>query len=172
MVFAYHDGGQVKGEAAFDDGTAAMDANITVKDADGNLVGKTKTGSEGGFALTLSEGKPPFEVEVNDGTGHRATFSLEAAEAAPPEEAGQPAPTPAAGEQAAPAVAVASGDLLTKSEFKRILRQELKPIKSQVARMASAKKVSVRDIIGGLGWILGLVGVALWCRARKERPKK
>ena len=57
----------------------------------------------------------------------------------------------------------------TPEEVERIvnaaLDAKLSPIKHLLAEQVEAGP-SLRDIIGGIGWIFGLVGVAAYCRRR------
>lgn len=166
-VFAYMDGGQLKGEGAYSDGSAAAQARIMVRDADGKDAGSSKTDSEGAFALKLGPGRAPFLVEIDDGAGHRGTFEFtpEAAAAAP-----QPAAqASAANTDAAPAAAPATSTL-TRDEVADLLRRELAPIKRQLARLDAGPSFGFREIVGGLGWIVGLAGLALWWSRRKKPP--
>ena len=50
--------------------------------------------------------------------------------------------------------------------FKSILEQELAPIKRSLAK-ASEQKPGFRDIMGGIGYLLGLAGLAAWLKNRK-----
>lgn len=48
------------------------------------------------------------------------------------------------------------------------LDEKLAPLRLQISRMAEAdQSARMRDIIGGIGWIIGLVGIAAWFK----RPK-
>lgn len=76
--------------------------------------------------------------------------------------AGQAAPS-----AAAPVSAVSGG--ATPAEIERIvdaaLDAKLSPIKRMLAEQAEAGP-NLRDIIGGIGWIFGLIGVAAYFRRR------
>ena len=76
--------------------------------------------------------------------------------------AGQAAPS-----AAAPVAAVSGG--ATPAEIERIvdaaLDAKLSPIKRMLAEQTEAGP-NLRDIIGGIGWIFGLIGVAAYFRRR------
>lgn len=177
-VVAYPDGNQLRGEGGYSDGSLAANARIKVIDADGKMIGETRTSSDGTFGLVLLEGRAPFEVEINDGAGHRSTFTLSESDMAPLLEAENHI-----GEEVSPddkeqrndeikdkairEVEAANGSI-THEEWVRILRQELAPIKSQLAQLSAQKKTSPADIMGGLGWIAGLIGLGMWWNSRKK----
>ena len=68
---------------------------------------------------------------------------------------------------AAPVAAVSGG--ATPAEIERIvdaaLDAKLSPIKRMLAEQTEAGP-NLRDIIGGIGWIFGLIGVAAYFRRR------
>ena len=49
----------------------------------------------------------------------------------------------------------------------RLLDQKLAPIKAQLAQQNAQDPVTLHDVVSGLGWILGLVGIAAWFMSRK-----
>ncbi len=98
--------------------------------------------------------------------GHRATFALaEAPGAAPPAAA----PAAPAAPAAASAPVVVPGGNLGQEELAGLLREELAPLKAQLARLAAAQeRAGVREVVGGLGWIAGLFGLAAWWAGRRR----
>jgi len=57
---------------------------------------------------------------------------------------------------------------LVEAAAARAVEEKLTPLKLELARMAAQEQSTrMRDIIGGIGWIIGLVGVAAWFK----RPK-
>jgi nickel transport protein len=52
----------------------------------------------------------------------------------------------------------------------RLLDQKLAPIKAQLAQQNAKDPVTLHDVVSGLGWILGLVGIAAWFLGRKAKP--
>jgi nickel transport protein len=170
-VYAYVADGMILGEGYFSNGNRAMDSQVEVRDADGKPVGQARTDDQGRFSLPLSDlqagARPPLEVVLRAGEGHQATFALKAAgPASPAGEGGEPAAAPAA-VQAATAPVGLSGP-----EVERIVgtavAQGLAPLSAQVAQLAERQdKVAFRDIIGGLGWIAGLFGVAAYLAGRR-----
>jgi nickel transport protein len=55
-----------------------------------------------------------------------------------------------------------------QAAVERALDRKLAPIRAMLARMEADRGIGVQDVVGGLGWILGLVGLAAWMRYRKQ----
>lgn len=165
VVAAYLTGGRLQGEGAYNDGSVAQGANITVLAADGRVLAETKTDNEGYFDIPAPSGGFPWKIVLSDGAGHRAEFELEAeAEAA---TAG-PAQAPAAADQPA-GQSVSLDRAQMEAAMAAVLDRRLAPIKAQLARLASEQPGRLSQIVGGIGWILGLVGVAAFFQARRRR---
>lgn len=164
-VFAYIDGGLIKGEGAYGDGGPASGAAIEIHDSDGLLIGQTNASADGTFSLPLKKGRPPFMVEIRDGGGHASTstFGQEQSPKPKPSAAKSDQPRPSEPDRAATAASHALRD-----EWVRMLRDELAPIKAQLARLSSRNTIGLAEVVGGLGWIVGLAGLALWFKSRKR----
>ncbi len=167
-VYAYVEGGQIKGEGYMPGGGKVTGQAVEIQDAQGKVLAQGKTDQEGAFSLPLPAAQPPFQVVLKAGAGHQATFELKAADlgAAPTGgQAASPAQAAPAAQPAAPAQPPAQ-DLAP--QIKKAVEQAVAPLRAQLAEMAlKANEVSLRDIIGGLGWIVGLLGLAAYLKARK-----
>jgi nickel transport protein len=174
FVYAYVEGDQLKGEGYFGGGGKALHCPVQVFDAGGKQIGEAETNEEGNFTMALPKGQPPLKVVLNAGDGHRAEYEMTAEELGEGAEAAaeQPAPAqaePAAG-AAAPAATAASGASLAEIEkvVSKVVAAQVNPLKAQMVRLAKKDEVTLRDIIGGLGWILGLAGLFAWGRSRRN----
>ena len=49
------------------------------------------------------------------------------------------------------------------------LQAQLAPLNAQVARLAGEREVTVHDIAAGIGYIIGLMGLAAWFMSRRKR---
>jgi len=53
--------------------------------------------------------------------------------------------------------------LFTEAATAKALEEKLAPMKAQLARLsAESGSPGAREVIGGLGWIVGLIGLAAW----------
>lgn len=192
-VFAVAENGALVGEAFFGGGGKAMDSPVEVYDAGGAMVAQGRTGADGTFRIPLPAAfTPPLRVVLKAGEGHQNDYTLTAQDlglaagtvssAPAPAAAPSPASGPAAIGPAAsgPAVAAPAGTmdearlaaLVEQAVAKAvppIVEEKLAPLRLQLTRMAEQdQSARMREIIGGLGWIIGLVGIAAWFK----RPKK
>jgi len=109
-----------------------------------------------------------LKIVLRASMGHRAetVFHLKNATsgtaAASPKEEKSVMPAPGAS-------AAVSG--ITESQLKTIVHEEvaraIQPVMRTLARQ-EAKKISFADIIGGIGWIMGLMGIWMMMKARKR----
>lgn len=179
-VFAYLEDGALKGEGYFGGGSKAMNCPVKLLDAGGKLLAQGTTDKEGAFSLPLPSPLPrsaaPLTVVLEAGEGHQAEYQVTAQDLGMSDQpATQPdaqsdAQTPAASPAPAaaqPAVSALSAAQIETAVTKAVASQ-LGPIKAQLARLADKDAVSLRDVVGGLGWILGLVGVLAWAKARRS----
>jgi nickel transport protein len=194
-VYAYVEGGQIKGEGYFAGGDKAKGCDIEVSDAKGQAVAQAKTDERGQFSLPLPQAAPPLKIVLHAGQGHQGDYSLTAADlgqgqglgqdqgqpageaAFPPRPAGTPAAAPVAAApavQAAPAApaldAAALEQIVAQAVAQAVdqkLEQRLAPLTAQVAKLAGERAISLQDVIGGLGYILGLMGIAAYVKSRQ-----
>ena len=171
-VFAYLEAGALKGEGYMPGGDKAMNCPVKVLDAAGKLLAQGTTDRQGAFSIPLPQPlapeAAPLNVVLEAGEGHRAEFQLTAQDlglAAQPAAQAQAAAKPTA---AAPAAPTAMDPAQLEQVVAKALASQLGPIKAQMARLADKDAVSLRDVVGGLGWILGLVGILAWVKARRS----
>ncbi|MCI5165612.1 MAG: hypothetical protein D3903_05835 [Candidatus Electrothrix sp. GM3_4] len=176
-VFCWTGDNQVYGEAFFSGGRKAKNVPVHVQDAESHAaLLTTQTDKEGKFQFTPPQQAVQQELDllvtVNTGDGHRGEWLLTADEYLL--TGSVPAPT----EQ--PSIKSATESVDMESETVRtiartIVRQELDrelvPIKRELAE-AREKKVNPRDILGGIGCIIGLAALFGWIQSNKKKKKK
>lgn len=176
-VFAWIDGNTVHVESKFAGGRTPKSAPIEVFDAAGNLLLQGKTDENGEFSFRVPQ-KTAMKIVLKAGMGHRAEWTI------PLEEFGDVAAAPAAetaetGPSAAPAGGAAGKPTpashatgLTEAELQQALEKaldkKLKPLMKLVAE-SKASGPSMNEIIGGIGYILGLVGIGAYFHARRSQ---
>lgn len=158
---AYTDGMLVEGEIGLSNGDMAqVGLLVEVFDATGNKLGETKVEEDGLFSYQAK--KPMTHIfKANLGAGHVANIAVEGNEFAgfKPSESNKPtatSPNQIAG--------------IDAQELERIVRQavsqQVKPLQKELR--AYKEKVMIRDIMGGLGFILGIVGIAAYMSAKRK----
>jgi cobalt/nickel transport system permease protein len=176
-LFAWYDGKMILSEGYFSTGTKAVNSTIMVLDSEGKEVFNGMTDKKGEFSF-----KPPrngeYRLVLEAGMGHRAEAlvsvqGMESGTAAP--EAGQAGPQTAEspelkGDGQAAEDAHKGTAALTNAEFEQILDRKLNPIKEQLLRLAEqGDRVCFRDVVAGLGYIAGLMGLAIYLAQRKRK---
>ena len=177
-VFAYSEGDTIIGETSLSGGKKAQQTTIIVSDkVSGRQLLTTKTDDNGLFSFPVPEeareNRLALLIIADAGEGHRNQWLLDAADYLP--EAGDESTTDNAGvqESAAPPIEPAStpsAPALEEERLRLIIEEsvagQLSPIKRQLAEM-SEKKISLQDILGGLGYIIGLAGIAAYFKSQK-----
>ncbi|WP_156921469.1 hypothetical protein [Desulfovibrio inopinatus] len=181
-VFAYMEGNDVIAETAFSGGSPAKGAHIIAFDAatDAELAAG-ETNSDGIWRFPLPESAQNatkgIRIVLNVGEGHRGEWLLEPSEylttSVSPSDTAVPVPqTTATPSTPAPAASIASnGTTLDEAELTRVLGslldQKLSPIKRQLLQLEDPGP-SFKDIVGGIGFLVGIAGIVAYLRSRKK----
>jgi len=185
-VFAVVENGNITGEGYFAGGGKAQDVPVEVLDSAGNVVVRGTTGTDGTFKMPLPQGvSAPIRVVLKAGDGHQNDFTLTAKDLgesaqtqvlpAPSPGAlpipgmhqggGAPGDSPGKTGQAQTMVGMDEARItaLMEAAVAKAVEEKLTPLRLELARMVEQDRSSrLRDIVGGLGWIVGLVGIAAW----------
>lgn len=161
-IFAYAEEGLIKTESRFSGGRPARNCNVTVQSLpDQTLVASGQSDEQGFFAFPLPAKAADLDIIIICGDGHRGSWRLEAQEYLPAEA--QPAPH--LHESPDQAASLVSGD--QEAVLRHIIAEEVEkkvaPLRRDLARLA-VQKTSVADILGGIGYILGLAGLASYMK--------
>ncbi len=191
-IFAWPEGSTLLGEVKFNGGRLAKNVTIEVQNATDNAVLATTVCDEKGeFRVPLPDqvvrARPDLLLVANAGEGHRGEWLLKAAEYAPAGDAvAAPAaaksePAQAQTEPAAPTSQTAQQAAAPSSSFsaavneallRRVVAEEvskgLSPVRKALAESQN-QEPTLRDILGGIGWIVGLAGIAAWGQSRRSK---
>ena len=167
-IFAYVEGDTVYTESYFSDGTKVKEGIVQVYDSQGTKLLEGKTNENGEFNFK-SPRKDNLKIVLLASMGDKNTYTLSANElpdiivAEKPEKA---EPKESKVKDAAP---------VHLDQIKRIidtsLDEKLKPIMRELAR-AQQKGVSFTEVIGGIGYIFGIMGIILYFASKKRGGKK
>ncbi len=161
-MFAYYEDGKVSVEGYFADGKKAQESEVEVFDSEGNKILSGKTGAEGLFVFT-----PPavesLRITLDAGLGHKTEYRLDlddiGEENIPNTDAPESGAGAAAGLQGVDAKAL-------QEMIKKAVREANKPLIKSIED--AQQKATLGDIIGGIGFIFGILGIALYFQARKK----
>ncbi|MDZ7752817.1 MAG: hypothetical protein U5S82_14385 [Gammaproteobacteria bacterium] len=163
-VFAWTEGDTIHGYAYFAGGGRAAGARIAVRGPDDTILATLEPDAAGEFNY-VTESRVPHRIVADTGDGHRATWTVSAAElgaAADTTAQSTTAPAPATDPGAPPA-----GDPLAALVERAVARQ-VGPLRAEL--QAHARRARLGDVVGGIGFIFGIAGVVLWWRSRRRGP--
>ena len=176
-VFAWVEGDRVFTESKFSGGKMVKAGKVEVFDGSGNLLLEGRTDDNGAFAFKAPS-ITDLKIVLTAGMGHQNSWLLSAA------DLGQGELTPRATHASASdptvletpwgSVPAAAGPDLTAQEIEAIVARQLEEKIRPLMRMVAAsqeKGPTMGDIVGGIGYIIGLVGLGAYVRYRKERRR-
>jgi nickel transport protein len=172
IVFGYIDGDTVHTESKFSSGKKAQNSRITVYDSQGEKLAEGITDSDGAFAF-----KPPFKttlkIVLDAGAGHRAEWVIpktefdEAQSVHPLSENHLRIKTVVESSESFPiAPAFTLDDVRTVVAVE--LEKKIKPVRLILMENQNSGP-SLQDILGGIGYIFGLMGIAAYFHSKKPK---
>lgn len=166
-AFAAVDGLMIRGAAYFPGMGVARGLDVKVLAPDGSLIATTTTDDAGRFAVVARE-RIDHRVVIDGGDGHSAVVIIRAAEfpESLPQAPSGAADMPTVGGVPTPPASAAPLPLALEAAIDSAVARHIGPLREQLDAFENA--VRFRDILGGLGWIIGLTGVACWVAARRR----
>jgi nickel transport protein len=167
-IFAWNEGGTIHTESKFSGGKPAQHATVTVIDsATGSELLLGETDEQGLFQFPFPDSDTTIkalDIIVNSGDGHKNSWHFEiepssiktnisTVENSSPEP--QPLRAPTYNEEQLARL------------MERVLEEKLAPIRRQLAENEE-RSPSIQDILGGIGYILGLAGIAAYMKSKKR----
>jgi nickel transport protein len=168
-VFASADGAVIRGSVYFQGMIPARKAPVTVLDADGALLAEMVADDAGRFAFEATR-RVDHRIVADLSDGHRATFVVAAAQLPPSLPAPfEPAPgadrsANTAGEQATQQAIPPEAEI--EAIVDAAVARHVGPLRQQIA--AYEDKIRWNDVLGGIGYIVGMTGLAFYFLARRR----
>ena len=163
MIFAWVEGDTVFTESKFSGGKKVMNAPVVIFDKDGKKLLEGTTDNQGEFSFKIPK-VTDLRIVLNAAMGHKAEWTVPETEI---REAGNIVEKKTAVETSGP---IPVG--LSKAEVQKIvedsLDKKLRPIVRMITESKNTKP-SLSEIIGGIGYIFGLMGVALYFKNRGKK---
>ena len=165
-VFATGEGEQITGYVYFPGGGRAQGLTVLALAPDGAECGTAVTGANGEFAIRVRL-RCNYTLVAQTSDGHRAEFMVEAVDLSgdlPEREA-----VPAGEDHDLPDGASESkaDDENLRAVVEQAVREQVRPLREQLE--AYEEKVRARDVIGGIGYILGAAGIAFYFLGVRKR---
>jgi nickel transport protein len=182
-VFAYGEGEHIVTKSYFSNGKGVQNGHITVLD-DGSrktlIEGKTDTGGMFQFAIPLEakQGNIDLHIILETGEGHRAEWLLAAEEyiegpgVQGSEEQVNDSSEKQVRERSLPSSLADIASECNEEDIARIVEEvldkKLAPVKEMILK-SQEQKPRLQDIMGGVGYIIGLAGIVAYMSSRKKK---
>ncbi|MGO9568155.1 MAG: hypothetical protein ACLP5H_11490 [Desulfomonilaceae bacterium] len=184
-VFAYVEGDKVVVEGYFSGNVKAQNSVVEVLDSDGKKILEGKTDDKGIYSFKLADLPPlkgDIKIVLEGGMGHKADFTLSQADL-PVSTQKTPAPEPKTEEMkiTGPPLADAQppGQVQDSALMKKIVEdaveQKIQPLIKMLGNQQKMlmeqkdKGPTIAEVVGGIGWILGIAGIAGYFMGRKRK---
>ena len=174
-LFATVEGGTVSGYGFFIGGGRPQGATIVMRGKDGAEVYRGKTDDNGAFSWQPAH---PMDITIliDAGDGHMAKTDIAADRFAG--DPIMPSPQPRNGEVPVSTATAQPAQLsgLTPAQLASLIDQSVDRAVARQTRPlleaydAADGRTRFNDIVGGIGMIIGLAGIAMWASARKRKP--
>lgn len=157
-VFAYLEGDQVYVQGYFMDGKKAKKSTVIVYGEKGEQLMEGLTNEEGEYVFPVSA-KQEIRIVLNAGQGHQAEYVLSTSEVV-----GNETPEASAVEAMDSQSAAVGGDV--DAVVRHAVAAGMIPLAKEIADLKERRSFS--DIIGGVGFIAGILGVFAYVKSRKQ----
>ncbi|NOZ70026.1 MAG: hypothetical protein GXP46_12470 [Deferribacteres bacterium] len=175
-IYAYAEDGMVFSEGYFADGSRSRNSRIEVIDAKtGEKLLEGKTGDDGRFSFKIPKAAS-LRLILHAGMGHQNDYTLseeEIREALGMEKSVLRDQEPeaegvGAENKTRPAVSGASPSEIEKA-VEKVIDRKLQPvIRMLIALKENSEKPGITEILGGIGYIMGLMGIIMYFKSRRR----
>ena len=185
-VFAWVEGDTVHVESKFSGGRKPVAATVEVYDSKDHLLLKGETDDKGKLAFKAPQ-KTAMRIVLIAGMGHRGEWKLSlsdfdnsdlpsiATASQPPKQGSPPAKMPTNSRMEQPTHIQdppgVTTECVTADEIRSMVEEtvdaKLKPVMKTLVDM-NQKGPTMTDVLGGIGYILGLIGVAAYIRSKRR----
>ncbi len=170
-VFAWVEAGQVHTQSKFSGGKRVRGGRIKVLDQNDKMRLEGTTDAQGHFTFPTPSGATALKIILTAGMGHTNQWQISAQELGVDKAEAPTLPSRAPVTVApthAPAIQPAMDPAAIEQIVENALDRKLAPLREQLA----AQEWGLRDVLGGLGYILGLIGLAGYLQYRKQQDPK
>jgi nickel transport protein len=168
-LFAWVEGDTIHTDSYYPDKRRISGGLIKVFDpSDGRLLLSGKTDDSGAFSFKTPK-KTDLRIVLEAGMGHRTEFLLPASEFSQ-EETISHGPNESEGKEESPNTFHESQvDPHQLSQIiETALEKKLAPIERKLALLEKEEGAGFTEVIGGIGYIIGLMGLVLYFKSRKK----
>ena len=168
-IFAWTEGDMIYTESYFGGNKKVQDGTITVFDSEGKELLNGRTNENGEFSFKIPK-IDDLNIVLESSMGHGAEYLFKKSEFSsdqvPTAEVTSDTGT---AEKTEVPLEVAAGQDSLRKEFEAALDVKLKPIIRELAKLREDKGPGVTEIIGGIGYILGIMGIVAYMKSKKRQ---
>jgi nickel transport protein len=165
-LYAWVEGDTVFTESYFGSKRKVQDGRIEVFDRDGNKLLFGQTNESGEFNFPVPK-KTDLTIVVEAGMGHRGEYVLKAQELS---ETGNPQVETV--NDARPKEVHGTQTAVDMAQLQRVIEavldKKLNPVIREIKRSRDDRGPRVKDVVAGIGYIFGAMGLILYFRSRKK----
>ena len=168
-IFAWVEGDKIFTESKFSGGKLVKEGKVIVYDPEGNPLLEGKTDDKGEFSFKIPK-RTALKIVLIAGMGHRGEWTIPVREL---EDVAGPQTKITPFRKTAPKKTEKQADVshLSSNEIRltveEVLDQRLKPV-MKILVESRENRPTFKDIFGGIGYILGLMGVAAYFHYRRK----
>ena len=168
-IFAWTEGDMIYTESYFGGNKKVQDGTIKVFNSEGKELVSGKTNDNGEFSFKIPE-IGDLRIVLESSMGHGAEYLFKKSEFSPDQTPATRvvSDTKTSKEPDAPLQVTHDQDRLRK-EIEDALEIKLKPVIRELAKLREDKGPGVTEIVGGIGYILGIMGIVAYMKSRKKQ---
>ncbi|MDR2140483.1 MAG: hypothetical protein LBR11_01585 [Deltaproteobacteria bacterium] len=184
-IFGWGEGDRICTDSYFSRSNKVQGGLVRLKGPAGQILAEGQTNENGEICFPRPQVEGDYLLEVEAGEGHRAEFTLRAADLPPLESgqavsgqaASQPGAAPDPIPDATPTAEALSQAVPDLESLRLVIREELRsqlsPLNKFLAesRRGADGPPGAREIVGGLGWLVGVFSLAYWLMGRRKAKR-
>ncbi len=173
FIYAWTEGNTIHTQSKFSGGKQVHNGIVEIRDESGHLLNSGKTNEKGEYSFRIDQ-LQPMHIKLKAGMGHSAEWVFDRKDinelsglttAEPENESKKASPSPSSSVSTAP---MPPGDRdHLQNMIENALDKKLQPVYKMLAEQRE-ETITLKDILGGIGYIIGLIGLAAYIRYRKQ----
>lgn len=165
-IFAYVEDGTVYTESYFPDGKKVSGGLVEVYDSQGNKLLEGKTNKDGYFNFKPSK-RDDLKIFINASMGHKSSYTLSVDELPKKITTQNLQKIERRKSKNKETFQVDLGQI--KNIIDDSIDEKLKPIKIEIRKLKQ-RKITFVEVIAGIGYIFGIMGIALYFLNKRKKP--
>jgi nickel transport protein len=167
ILFGWVEGDRVMTQSKFSSNRVVKGGDITVFDVEGNPLLKGKTDDTGEFSFQIP-GRESLKIVLFGGASHRAEWVISESELASASENHQHMARDSVPDPGVVMVKGHCSEQEIEAAVEKVMDLKLRPVLKYIAE-SRQHAISLGDVVGGFGYIMGLVGLVTYLRFRPRK---